>query len=85
LIGEGTLALATTVAAVAGISLVTQCNLPSVGQVSDLNWAVYYDSWAHASGNKAAAFVLGGGALIQSLGIPESMANTLMAVLVICH
>ena len=83
MIGEGTLALATTVAAVAGISLVTQCNLPSVGQVSDLNWAVYYDSWAHASGNKAAAFVLGGGALIQSLGIPESMANTLMAVLVI--
>ena len=83
MIGEGTLALATTVAAVAGISLVTQCNLPSVGQVSDLNWAVYYDSWDHASGNKAAAFVLGGGALIQSLGIPESMANTLMAVLVI--
>lgn len=83
MIGEGTLALATTVAAVAGISLVTQCNLPSVGQVSDLNWAVYYDSWAHASGNKAAAFVLGGGALIQSLGIPASMANTLMAVLVI--
>jgi len=83
MIGEGTLALATTVAAVAGISLVTQCTLPSVGQVSDLNWAVYYDSWAHASGNKAAAFVLGGGALIQSLGIPASMANTLMAVLVI--
>ena len=83
MIGEGTLALATTVAAVAGISLVTQCNLPSVGQVSDLNWAVYYDSWDHASGNKAAAFVLGGGALIQSLGIPASMANTLMAVLVI--
>ena len=83
MIGEGTLALATTVAAVAGISLVTQCNLPSVGQVSDLNWAVYYDSWAHASENKAAAFVLGGGALIQSLGIPASMANTLMAVLVI--
>jgi len=83
MIGEGTLALATTVAAVAGISLVTQCKLPSVGQVSDLNWAVYYDSWAHASENKAAAFVLGGGALIQSLGIPASMANTLMAVLVI--
>ena len=83
MIGEGTLALATTVAAVAGISLVTQCNLPSVGQVSDLNWEVYYDSWAHASENKAAAFVLGGGALIQSLGIPASMANTLMAVLVI--
>ena len=83
MIGEGTLALATTIAAVAGISLVTQCNLPSVGQVPDLNWAIYYDTWAHASGNKAAAFVLGGGALIQSLGIPAQMANTLMAVLVI--
>jgi carbon starvation protein len=57
MIGEGTLALATTIAAVAGISLVTQCNLPSVGQVPDLNWAIYYDTWAHASGNKAAAFV----------------------------
>ncbi len=83
MIGEGTLALATTIAAVAGISLVTQCNLPSVGQVPDLNWAIYYDTWAHASGNKAAAFVLGGGALIQSLGFPAQMANTLMAVLVI--
>ncbi|MBC8345349.1 MAG: carbon starvation protein A [Candidatus Marinimicrobia bacterium] len=83
MIGEGTLALATTVAAVAGISLVTQCNLPSVGHVTDLNWAVYYDSWAHASGNKATAFVLGGGALIKSLGIPVQLANTLMAVLVI--
>ncbi|MDP6340211.1 MAG: carbon starvation protein A [Candidatus Marinimicrobia bacterium] len=83
MIGEGTLALASTIAAVAGISLVTQCNLPAVGQVADLNWAVYYDSWAHASGNKATAFVLGGGALLQSLGISEGMANTLMAVLVI--
>ncbi|MEA1882623.1 MAG: carbon starvation protein A [Candidatus Marinimicrobia bacterium] len=83
MIGEGTLALASTIAAVAGISLVTQCNLPAVGQVADLNWAVYYDSWAHASGNKATAFVLGGGALLQSLGISAGIANTLMAVLVI--
>jgi len=83
MIGEGTLALASTIAAVAGISLVKQCNLPTVGHVPDLNWAVYYDSWAHASGNKAAAFVLGGGALIESLGISSQLANTLMAVLVI--
>ena len=85
MIGEGTLALATTVAAVAGISLVAQSDIPNYSvAVSGLNnWEVYYDSWAHASGNKAAAFVLGGGALIQSLGIPASMANTLMAVLVI--
>jgi len=83
MIGEGTLALASTIAAVAGISLVGQANLPSVGAVPDLNWAVYYDTWAHASTNKAAAFVLGGGALLESLGIPIGMANTIMAVLVI--
>jgi len=83
MIGEGTLALASTISAVAGIALVGNCNLPTVGPVTDLNWNVYYDTWAHASGNKAAAFVLGGGALIQSLGIPTIVANTLMAVLVI--
>ena len=83
MIGEGTLALVSTIAAVAGISLVGQAHLPSVGFVADLDWSSYYDSWEHASQNKAAAFVLGGGALIKSLGIPESFANTLMAVLVI--
>ncbi|MBC8323918.1 MAG: carbon starvation protein A [Candidatus Marinimicrobia bacterium] len=83
MIGEGTLALASTIAAVAGIALVSQCSLPAIGQVADLNWAVYYDSWAHASGNKAAAFVLGGGALIESIGISPALARTLMAVLVI--
>ena len=83
MIGEGTLALASTIAAVAGISLVGEAHLPSVGAVSDLNWSVYYDSWAHASSNKATAFVLGGGALLESLGIPTKVANTIMAVLVI--
>jgi len=83
MIGEGTLALASTIAAVAGISLVSQCNLPAVGSVANLNWSVYYDSWAHATGNKAAAFVLGGGALLESLGLSNNLAKTLMAVLVI--
>ena len=83
MLGEGTLALASMIAAVAGISLVAACTLPSQGQVADLSWAVYYDSWAHASGNKASAFVLGGGALIQELGVPAELAKTLMAVLVI--
>jgi len=82
-IGEGTLALASTIAAVAGISLVGQCNLPAGGSVADLNWSIYYDTWAHATGNKAAAFVLGGGALVESLGISSNLATTLMAVLVI--
>ena len=83
MIGEGSLALVSTLAAVAGISLVGHANLPSVGYVADLDWALYYDTWEHASQNKAAAFVLGGGALLMSLGIPEAFANTLMAVLVI--
>lgn len=83
MIGEGVLALAATLAAVAGIALVGSCTLPAVGTVDDLNWAVYYDSWAHASGNKAAAFVLGGGALLESLGLSYQFATTLMAVLVI--
>ena len=51
MVGEGTLALASLIAAVAGISLVSQCNLPSVGNVSDLNWHVYYDTWANAATN----------------------------------
>ena len=83
MVGEGTLALASLIAAVAGISLVSQCNLPSVGTVSDLNWHIYYDTWANAATNKATAFVLGGGALIESIGIPASLAKTIMAVLVI--
>jgi carbon starvation protein len=83
MLGEGTLAVASTIAAVAGIALVTNCNLPSIGAVSNLNWAVYYDSWAHATTNKATAFVLGGGALLEQLGLSASLAKTLMAVLVI--
>ena len=61
----------------------TTCDLPAIGAVSDLTWSIYYDSWAHASANKATAFVLGGGALLESLGIPPELAKTLMAVLVI--
>ena len=83
MVGEGSLALASTLAAVAGISLVGACDLPGQGHVKDLSWATYYDSWAHAGANKAAAFVLGGGAFLQSLGMEEQLARTLMAVLVI--
>ena len=83
MIGEGTLALASTICAIAGIGLVTTCDLPAIGAVSDLTWSIYYDSWAHASANKATAFVLGGGALLESLGISPELAKTLMAVLVI--
>ena len=83
MLGEGTLAVASTIAAVAGISLVTNCDLPSIGAVTDLSWSIYYDSWAHATVNKATAFVLGGGALLQQLGLSFTIANTIMAVLII--
>ena len=83
MLGEGTLALASTLAAVAGIALVGACELPSHGAVADLSWATYYDSWAHAGTNKAAAFVLGGGAFLEALGLPTELARTVMAVLVI--
>ena len=83
MLGEGTLAVASTIAAVAGIALVSHCSLPSMGAVENLNWNVYYESWAHATANKATAFVLGGGALLETLGLPHTLAKTLMAVLVI--
>lgn len=83
MLGEGALALASTLAAVAGIGLVASCDLPGQGFVEDLSWGRYYDSWAHAGQNKAAAFVLGGGAFLAAVGIPVHLAQTLMAVLVI--
>ncbi len=83
MLGEGALALAATMAAVAGIALVGECVLPGQGAVSDLSWGVYYDSWANAGANKSYAFVAGGGAFLQQVGLSEAVAQTLMAVLVI--
>lgn len=83
MLGEGALALVATMAAVAGIGMVGFCTLPSGITVEDLSWSVYYDSWAHASGNKAAAFVLGGSAFLGELGFTPILAATLMAVLII--
>ena len=83
MLGEGSLALASTLAAVAGIGLVGACTLPGQGPVADLGWATYYDTWQHAGANKAAAFVLGGGAFLEALGLSAELARTLMAVLVI--
>jgi hypothetical protein len=37
MLGEGSLALASTLAAVAGMGLITACNLPSVGMVENLS------------------------------------------------
>lgn len=83
MLGEGSLALASTLAAVAGIGLVGACTLPGQGAVADLSWATYYGSWEAAGANKAAAFVLGGGAFLERLGLGAELARTVMAVLVI--
>ncbi len=83
MLGEGALALASTMAAVAGVGLVAACSLPGQGAVEDLSWSLYYDTWAHAGANKATAFVLGGGAFLESLGFSAELSRTLMAVLVI--
>lgn len=82
MLGEGSLAVASAMAAVAGIGLVGACNLRGT-PVEDLSWAVYYSDWASAGANKAAAFVLGGGQFLQEIGLPGALAQTLMAVLVI--
>lgn len=83
MLGEATLALASIITAVAGISLVGSCKLPSIGYVDNLSWDIYYDTWANTATNKATAFVLGGGALIESLGVSAELAKTITAVLVI--
>ena len=85
MLGEGSLALASTLAAVAGMGLITVCNLPSVGMVENLSWAVYYDSWAHATTNKATAFVLGGGALIEAIGVPGPLNDSIGYLLCSYH
>ncbi|MGB0679685.1 MAG: carbon starvation protein A [Polyangiales bacterium] len=83
MLGEGALALAVALAAVAGIALAGESVLPAQGPVQSLSWSRYYDSWAHTGTNKATAFVLGAGAFLHALGIPETLAQTLIAVLII--
>lgn len=83
MLGEGSLALASVIAAIAGIALVGQCDLPGQGRVQDLSWSVYYDTWANAGKNTSKAFVLGGAEFLRSLSLPGPFAITLMAVLVV--
>jgi carbon starvation protein len=84
MLGEGTLAVAALLSAVAGLGLVTGVELPNHGHVEQLSWELYYEDWTHAITSGPRAFVLGGGALLESLGVPADIARTLMAVLVIC-
>lgn len=68
--GEGTLALATIIACVAGVSLVN----------ADLN----IETWANLYKGGVASFVSGGGAIIyKGLGIPQESSATLLSLMVI--
>ena len=82
MLGEGSLALATIIASVAGIALVTNCQIN--GQHHEqLTWLIYYDSWEHAAENKFMAFVLGGSALLEKIGLSIELSKTLISVLII--
>ena len=82
MLGEGSLALATIIASIAGIALVTNCEINGVFH-EHLSWGAYYDTWEHAAKNKFMAFVLGGGALLEKLGLSVELARTLISVLII--
>ena len=82
MLGEGSLALATIIASVAGIALVTNCEVNGVFH-EHLAWGDYYNSWESAAKNKFMAFVLGGGALLEKLGLSVELARTLISVLII--
>ena len=82
MLGEGSLALATIIASVAGIALVTNCEVNGVFH-EHLAWGDYYNTWENAAKNKFMAFVLGGGALLEKLGLSSNLAKTLISVLII--
>lgn len=83
MLGEGLLATATVLAAVAGIALVGECTLPGGRFIQDLDWATYYDTWSNASSSSSGAFVEGGAAFLTQLGFGSGFAKTMMAVLVV--
>ena len=68
-LGEGSLALAATMTAVAGIA------------VAGLDWNATFQTFGHMPGTKV--FVLGGSAFLEAIGLSVEIATTLMAVLVI--
>ena len=82
MLGEGSLALATIIASVAGIALVTNCEINGVFH-EHLAWGDYYNTWENTAKNKFMAFVLGGGALLEKLGLSIELSRTLISVLII--
>ena len=75
-LGEGSLALAATIAAIAGISLVSQA-----GTEFCLPWLK--NSCNLKSLHPVNYFVISSSALIQQLGLSESLSTTLIVVLVV--
>ena len=73
MIGEGTLALASIVAATAGFALYAGAD----------GWHRHYATWAGASSGATQAFVDGVGVLAEGIGIPHAVAAIFAAVVVI--
>ena len=71
-LGEGSLALAATIAAVAGISFVNPSGC--------LPWGCDFKS---ASGNALTVFINGSSGLLQQIGLSESISITLIVVLIV--
>ncbi|RMG20062.1 MAG: carbon starvation protein A [Deltaproteobacteria bacterium] len=67
MLGEGLLALVSTLAVSAGLS----------------NWAGHYESWAVAAGHGVANFVEGAGSFLVGLGLPRGPSEVVVAVLVV--
>ena len=67
MLGEGLLALISTLAVSAGLS----------------DWAGHYESWAVAAGHGVANFVEGAGTFLVGLGLPRAPSEVVVAVLVV--
>lgn len=67
MLGEGTLAMISTLAVGAGLA----------------NWSGHYDSWSKAASGGVANFVQGAASFLVALGIPRDPSQVVVAVLVI--
>jgi carbon starvation protein len=65
-----------------GLAAVLAC---TAGFVSADAWRNHYESWGALTslGSKMGAFIEGSGRFVAELGVPESQANTLIAVMVV--
>jgi carbon starvation protein len=73
MLGEGTLALTSILAATAGLALFVGAD----------GWHEHYGSWAKASSGATMAFVNGVGVIAEGIGIPHAVATIFAAVVVI--